>query len=621
MKRVSKYLLVLTFIWGCTKWDLDRLNPNDLAKVTIVDVMEGPDGYTINANLEDLGYKSLVRDHGVVFGAVQNPVLDSNLNVSIGGAQEIGTFSVELSDLDSGSIYYVRAYASNDAGIWYSLNEYIATPSPSSGPGDTTLVSGVVTLTTPNNGSETSYLSTTFEWDATGASVSYLQISSDVSFTSIVHSDSTITGESKVIQNLGQSTTYYWRVKAKFSGEWSEWSEVRLFSTNSSGTVLLAPTLATPSNGTVFTGVSVVDFDWTDVTGGSQYFIEIDESSSFSTPFYSNSTNVSSIQVTGFQGTQIYYWRVRASDGSQFSNWSSSFNFTIEQTVVPTVQTLSVGSITVSSALVSSNVTDDGGSSIIQKGVCWNSSPNPTTSNSTTSDGTSTGSYQSTLSNLQSNTTYYVRAYATNAIGTSYGSELSFTTVDDPCDGITSFIYDGITYNVVVIGDQCWMKENLKRDIGNSYSYGNNISISNIYGRLYTSVGYMSGEPSSSNIPSGVQGVCATGWHLPSLGEWDILANELGGFSVAGGALKETGTSHWSSPNTGATNSSNFTALPGGYMQMSNFWELGNQAVFATSSYWTGAGDYYQYYLEYDNTNFGWLSIAGAAVSVRCVKD
>ena len=73
----------------------------------------------------------------------------------------------------------------------------------------------------------------------------------------------------------------------------------------------------------------------------------------------------------------------------------------------------------------------------------------------------------------------------------------------------------------------------------------------------------MAGSVSSSTNPSGVQGVCPTGWHLPSDAEWIQLTNYLG--ANAGGKLKETGTTHWSSPNTGATNETAFTALPGGH--------------------------------------------------------
>ena len=85
------------------------------------------------------------------------------------------------------------------------------------------------------------------------------------------------------------------------------------------------------------------------------------------------------------------------------------------------------------------------------------------------------------------------------------------------------------------------------------------------YGVLYNWSAAMNGAATSNTIPSGVQGACPEGWHLPSDAEWTILADFLGGQSIAGGKVKEAGTAHWTSPNEGATNSSGFTALPAGY--------------------------------------------------------
>ena len=94
----------------------------------------------------------------------------------------------------------------------------------------------------------------------------------------------------------------------------------------------------------------------------------------------------------------------------------------------PTVTTNSVSSITSTSAICGGNVTSDGGATVTARGVCWSTSINPTTSNSKTTNGTGTGSFTSNISGLNPGTTYYVRAYATNSNGTSYGSNASFTT-------------------------------------------------------------------------------------------------------------------------------------------------------------------------------------------------
>ena len=91
----------------------------------------------------------------------------------------------------------------------------------------------------------------------------------------------------------------------------------------------------------------------------------------------------------------------------------------------------------------------------------------------------------------------------------------------------------------------------------------------------------MNGAASSDQNPSGIQGVCPDGWHLPSIAEWEELIECLGNTTVAGGKMKETGTEHWNSPNTDASNESGFTARPGGYRGYNGtFYNVGKTAHF-----------------------------------------
>jgi len=205
--------------------------------------------------------------------------------------------------------------------------------------------------------------------------------------------------------------------------------------------------------------------------------------------------------------------------------------------------------------------------------------------------------------------------------------------------------YDGNIYQTIVIGNQEWMAENLRTthyadgtalvdgtgidpildDYTTKYyfAYEDNESNVNTYGRLYTWAAAMNGVISSETNPSGVQGVCPDGWHLPSNSEWTELFVYLGGESVAGGKMKEIGTTNWNSPNTGATDESGFTALPGGYMNlMSAFFDLGNYAYFwsATESSIGGA---WREALYYDNSEatLNDNNIKSSGFSVRCTKD
>jgi uncharacterized protein (TIGR02145 family) len=176
------------------------------------------------------------------------------------------------------------------------------------------------------------------------------------------------------------------------------------------------------------------------------------------------------------------------------------------------------------------------------------------------------------------------------------GNDSSDITIDVYLNRVRDI--DGNYYKVVKIGSQIWMAENLKTThysdgtiiplledsvswinldyTSKAYCYYNNrVEYSDIYGALYNWAAAMNGTSSSNLNPSGVQGVCPDGWHLPSDSEWkelemylgmsQIEANKSGNRgTVEGGKLKSSGYTYWESPNTGATNSSGFTALPSG---------------------------------------------------------
>ena len=214
-------------------------------------------------------------------------------------------------------------------------------------------------------------------------------------------------------------------------------------------------------------------------------------------------------------------------------------------------------------------------------------------------------------------------------------------TITPPAGTVTD--YDGNVYPTVTIDTQVWMAENLKTThyadgtaipLVNTTStwdsltstskaycwYNDDIGNKATYGALYTWAAAMNGAASATANPSGVQGVCPTGWHLPSDAEWTQLTDYLGG--VSGGKLKETGTTHWTSPNTGATNETGFTALPGGVRDYDgNFFSIGNYGFwwsateFSIGNAWCRRMlyDYSSVIRGNDNKEVGF--------SVRCVRD
>ena len=148
------------------------------------------------------------------------------------------------------------------------------------------------------------------------------------------------------------------------------------------------------------------------------------------------------------------------------------------------------------------------------------------------------GTFESIISDLEVGT-YYIRAYVTDSFRTAYSEQLTYgMTGNDgsacPAAETVSDI-DGNTYNTVQIGNQCWMKENLRTTRyadGMAATYYNNGVDSAEYGYMYTWDNVMHGEPSSSSNPSGVRGICPTGWHVPSDAEWTELEEYVGNHSL-----------------------------------------------------------------------------------------
>ncbi|MCX6221109.1 MAG: fibrobacter succinogenes major paralogous domain-containing protein [Bacteroidia bacterium] len=329
--------------------------------------------------------------------------------------------------------------------------------------------------------------------------------------------------------------------------------------------------------------------------------------------------------ISGLMLGSTYYIRAYATNGAG-TGYGNQVSAIISATI-PNVSTLAVSAISETDISSGGTVSRDGGSAVFARGVCWSTSKNPTTGDSFTSDGSGDGSFSSVVSNLTPDAVYYLRAYATNTIGTGYGTERTFSTgkllVKDK---------DGNFYHFVSIGSQVWMTENLRstrdRDsttiplADNSTTWSNQINPGycwynddeiankNRYGALYNWYAASSGK------------LCPTGWHVPSDAEWTTLSTFLGGESVAGGKLKEIGVLNWTVPNALASNLSGFTALPGGYRTDSGIYSnIGNYGNWwSTTPALTNVANYrYMYYgngtitKSFVNLKYG--------LSVRCLKN
>ena len=296
-----------------------------------------------------------------------------------------------------------------------------------------------------------------------------------------------------------------------------------------------------------------------------------------------------SATIENLQPNTQYYARAYA-ENSVGVAYGNEIIF-VTSTAAPTVTTIPVLNITASTATSGGNITYDGGGSITGRGVCWSITPEPDLNDSFTSDGTGSATFPSTMTNLAPATTYYVRAYAKNSAWTVYGEQLSFTTKLADADGNL--------YNTVKIGTQLWMTENLRVTKLNdntpipevtdntlwidssdpAYSwYFNDIANKPTYGALYNWYAVNSGK------------LCPTGWHVPTDNEFSILEQSLGmttdQLNLWGSRGTDQGTqlknsTGWDEGGNG-TNSSGFSALPGGY----RFGATGDFNLLTTITYW-----------------------------------
>jgi uncharacterized protein (TIGR02145 family) len=299
----------------------------------------------------------------------------------------------------------------------------------------------------------------------------------------------------------------------------------------------------------------------------------------------------------------------------------------------PTVDTDTASSVTSSAATLSATITATGGAAVSATGFKYATNSALTTPTDIAGSGTSSP-FTGSLTGLTAATQYWAVGYATNSVGTSYGDTITFTTSaastppSTPSSGFVtcgdSVSYDGYMYPTVLIGSQCWFKENLRNDNYNDgtaipgnlddnnwiYSisaaqtvyYDDPASLAT-YGRLYN--WYAVNES---------RGLCPTGWHVPTDAEWTALETQLGGASIAGSKLK---TATW-----GGDNSSGFSALPGGarYSSSGYFNDFGAYGYWWSSS--TSGSFAWLRYLDYGNSNVTrYSNNRGYGFSVRCLQD
>ena len=203
---------------------------------------------------------------------------------------------------------------------------------------------------------------------------------------------------------------------------------------------------------------------------------------------------------------------------------------------------------------------------------------------------------------------------------------------DNSSDANTIRDVDGNTYHTVTIGTQVWMSDNLRTTHYRDSSAISKVEDNSAWSNL-TSGAYCSYENSADNAGTygflynwyaGIdsRNICPIGWHIPTDSEWQTLVDYLGGNNTAGDKLKETGTAHWVSPNTDATNESGFNGLPGGYRHnLGGFSNIGYYGFFLSATEDQASYGWYRFIRSSSGIVARSSNIKGFGASVRCIKD
>jgi hypothetical protein len=376
---------------------------------------------SIGGNVSSTG-TSRVYSRGIVYSTAPNPTIQ-NSNVQVG--QGIGQYNTTVTNLTPGVLYYFRAYATNNSGTTYGEERNLTISG--NPPTVTTNEINSISLTTANCGGNVT--------NTGGGIVSSRGIVWSTSTNPSINlttktADGTGFGEYvSALTGLTQNTKYYIRayaVNENGTGYGQETSFTTLPAPSVANVVTTKPTniLATSAE----TG-GVVTYDGGSSVTSKGVCWSTNRNPTITDQFTFNGTGVGSFTsfISGLNLGVTYYVRAYATN-STGTSYGSEYTITTSEGT-PSLTTTIPSNIRINSATSGGIITSTGNTNVLSRGVCWSTSPNPSAELPTkTVDGIGSGSFTSNILGLNSSTTYYVRAYATNTVGTSYGQQFQFTT-------------------------------------------------------------------------------------------------------------------------------------------------------------------------------------------------
>jgi hypothetical protein len=404
-------------------------------------------GFTLTSR----GYTT-VTSAGLCYNTSSNPTIGNSVtqiitNYNGGTPLNYGGGSTISNTLTPNTTYYVRAYATNVLGTSYGNTfTFTTTDYPSV---TTTSISNITSCSANVFGSLTST-----GGDPSSTSYGFCVSSSPNPTVNLgVNSSTSPVSSYSFNANYGYNpyeqfqpgTLYYVRAYAQNSAGTVYGNQLTFTTTAVIAPIVNTGTVSLISNGTgAFINTNTLSFTGvtsscaTSVTVGVCYHTSPSPTISNSVTVTSAVTNTTTYNrnITGLIPNTTYYARAYATN-SFTTTYGAELSFTTLN--YATVVTNTVSNITGSSALADGSVTNDGGSSVSQRGFCWSTLPNPTTANSYTASGSGLGTFTSSINSLTANTVYYIRAYAINSVGTAYGNQITFTTAAPAVPTLTTF--------------------------------------------------------------------------------------------------------------------------------------------------------------------------------------